>query len=102
MCRAILGGTGDDQRSPTRAEEARRRISRRIVVVTMADDIKAGGRVKDDRMGKRPRDRYRITRMTRRPYLRQSAGERYGANIPEPQWIAIPSFTPGRNDCLRQ
>jgi hypothetical protein len=33
VCRATLGGTGDDQRSPTRAREARRRISRRMVVV---------------------------------------------------------------------
>jgi len=33
VCRATLGGTGDDQRSPTRAKRARRRISRRIVVV---------------------------------------------------------------------
>jgi hypothetical protein len=33
VCRASLGGTGDDQRSPTRTERARRRISRRIVVM---------------------------------------------------------------------
>jgi hypothetical protein len=33
VCRASLGGTGDDQRSPTRAREARRRLTRRIVVV---------------------------------------------------------------------
>jgi hypothetical protein len=41
MCRATLGGTGDDQRSPTRAKQARRRISRRIVVmIVMGRDIK--------------------------------------------------------------
>jgi len=33
VCRATLGGTGDDQRSPTRAKRARRRLLRRIVVV---------------------------------------------------------------------
>jgi hypothetical protein len=42
VCRATLGGTGDDQQSPTRAEQARRRISRRIaVVIVMAGDITA-------------------------------------------------------------
>jgi hypothetical protein len=42
VCRATLGGTGDDQRSPTRAREARRRLSRRVVVViVMAGHIKA-------------------------------------------------------------
>jgi hypothetical protein len=42
VCRATLGGTGDDQQSPTRAERARRRISRRIaVVIVMAGDITA-------------------------------------------------------------
>jgi len=42
VCRATLGGTGDDQRSPTRAKRARRRLSRRIVVViVMTGDIKA-------------------------------------------------------------
>jgi hypothetical protein len=42
VCRATLGGTGDDQRSPTRAREARRRISRRVVVVIiMAGHITA-------------------------------------------------------------
>jgi len=33
VCRGTLGGTDDDQRSPTRAERARRRILRRIAVV---------------------------------------------------------------------
>jgi hypothetical protein len=33
VCRATLSGTGDDQRSPTRARVARRRSLRRIVVV---------------------------------------------------------------------
>jgi hypothetical protein len=33
VCRATLGGTGDDQRSPTRARRARRRLLRRMVVV---------------------------------------------------------------------
>jgi hypothetical protein len=42
MCRATLGGTGDDQRSPTRAKRARRRLLRRIVVViVMGGDITA-------------------------------------------------------------
>jgi hypothetical protein len=42
VCRATLGGTGDDQRSPTRAKRARRRLSRRIVVViVMAGHITA-------------------------------------------------------------
>jgi hypothetical protein len=42
VCRATLGGTGDDQRSPTRAKRARRRISRRVVVViVMAGHITA-------------------------------------------------------------
>jgi len=40
VCRATLGGTGDDQRSPTRAKRARRRLTRRIVVViVMGRDI---------------------------------------------------------------
>src|SRR5437899_6109531 len=40
VCRATLGGTGDDQRSPTRAERARRRLSRRmVVVIVMGGDI---------------------------------------------------------------
>jgi hypothetical protein len=40
VCRANLGGTGDDQRSPTRAKQARRRIKPRIVVViVMGGDI---------------------------------------------------------------
>jgi hypothetical protein len=39
-CRATLGGTGDDQRSPVRTERARRRISRRIVsMIVMGRDI---------------------------------------------------------------
>jgi toxin HigB-1 len=42
MCRATLGGTGDDQRSPARAEQARQRISRRVaVMIVMGRDIKA-------------------------------------------------------------
>src|SRR5438132_4172098 len=42
VCRATLGGTGDDQRSPTRAEWARRRLSRRmVVVIVMGGDIEA-------------------------------------------------------------
>jgi hypothetical protein len=42
VCRATLGGTGDDQRSPARTEQARRRISRQIVIViVMGRDIKA-------------------------------------------------------------
>jgi len=42
VCRATLGGTGDDQRSPARTEQARRRLTRRVVVVTiMGRDIKA-------------------------------------------------------------
>jgi hypothetical protein len=42
VCRATLGGTGDDQRSPTRAREARRRLSRRMVgVIVMAGHITA-------------------------------------------------------------
>jgi hypothetical protein len=42
VCRATLGGTGDDQRSPTRAKRARRRLLRRIVVViVMGGDITA-------------------------------------------------------------
>jgi len=40
VCRATLGGTGDDQRPPTRAKQARRRLTRRIVVViVMGRDI---------------------------------------------------------------
>jgi hypothetical protein len=40
VCRAILGGTGDDQRPSTRAKRARRRSMRRIVVViVMGRDI---------------------------------------------------------------
>jgi hypothetical protein len=51
VCRATLGGTGDDQRPPTRAKQARRRLTRRIVVViVMAGDIKvrqAGVKARD-------------------------------------------------------
>jgi hypothetical protein len=40
VCRATLGCTGDDQRPPTRAKQARRRLTRRIVVViVMGRDI---------------------------------------------------------------
>jgi hypothetical protein len=46
VCRATLGGTGVDQRPPTRAREARRRISRRIVVV-----IVMPGHIKGRRAG---------------------------------------------------
>jgi hypothetical protein len=40
VCRVTLGGTGDDQRSPARAKQARRRIKRRIaVMIVMGGDI---------------------------------------------------------------
>jgi hypothetical protein len=42
VCRATLGGTGDDQRPATRARKARRRLLLRIMIsIVMARHIKA-------------------------------------------------------------